>query len=232
MAEATTLGTWLRRERERRGVSLTEISDQTKLAVPLLEGLEADDLSRWPGGIFRRAFARSYAKAIGVDPDIVVRRMEEEHPTEEAPLPSHVVDPVTRKSSAAGGGNRAARPSAPRPLLGIAATLDLLVAGAIGLGFAAAGSRLLWPVLAIAAYHAIGVVLTGRSPMVAVLLDQMPDQDQQSSAPRIQNIGAITEDTQVALPRTDRTAASSTRIPTGRFRQPGRRGARPFRARA
>jgi hypothetical protein len=54
----------------------------------------------------------------------------------------------------------------------VAALLDLLVAGAIGLGFAAAGSRLLWPVLAIAAYHAAGVLLTGRSPMLALLLDQ------------------------------------------------------------
>src|SRR3954467_2430578 len=84
MAEATTLGTWLRRERERRGVSLVDISEQTKLSVPLLQGLEADDLSRWPGGIFRRAFARSYATAIGVDPDLVVRRVEEEHPSADA----------------------------------------------------------------------------------------------------------------------------------------------------
>src|SRR3954468_15027054 len=89
MAEATTLGTWLRRERERRGVSLVDISEQTKLSVPLLQGLEADDLSRWPGGIFRRAFARSYATAIGVDPDLVVRRVEEEHPSADAdPLPA------------------------------------------------------------------------------------------------------------------------------------------------
>src|SRR3982751_4643508 len=80
MADATTLGTWLRRERERRGVTLSQISEQTKLSVSLLEGLEADDLSRWPGGIFRRAYSRCYATAIGLDPDLVVRRMEEAHP--------------------------------------------------------------------------------------------------------------------------------------------------------
>ena len=54
MSEPTTLGSWLRRERERRGVTLAKISEETKVAVPLLEGLEGDDLSRWPGGIFRR----------------------------------------------------------------------------------------------------------------------------------------------------------------------------------
>jgi hypothetical protein len=50
-----------------------------------------------------------------------------------------------------------------------AVALDLLVAGAIGFGFAGAGSRLLWPVIAIAAYHALGLLLTGTTPMMALL---------------------------------------------------------------
>ena len=39
----------------------------------------------------------------------------------------------------------------------------------LAFGSAAAGSRLLWPVFAIAAYYAAGVLLTGTSPMVALL---------------------------------------------------------------
>jgi transcriptional regulator with XRE-family HTH domain len=177
MAEATTLGNWLRHERERRGVTLLEISEQTKLSVPMLQGLENDDLSRWPGGIFRRAFARSYATAIGVDPDLVVRRVEAEHPTQDDSMP--VVAAAAQDKRATSGiamlGRSAETLSrAPRRAAAIAALLDLLVAGAIGLGFAAAGSRLLWPVLVIAVYHAAGVILTGRSPMLALLLDQPP----------------------------------------------------------
>ena len=174
MAEATTLGTWLRHERERRGVTLLEISEQTKLSVPMLQGLENDDLSRWPGGIFRRAFARSYATAIGVDPDLVVRRVEAEHPTQDDAMPVAVAAGQERRASGISmlGRNVDAVPRAPRRTAAVAALLDLLVAGAIGLGFAAAGSRLLWPVLVIAAYHAAGVLMTGRSPMVALLLDQ------------------------------------------------------------
>jgi transcriptional regulator with XRE-family HTH domain len=170
MGEATTLGTWLRHERERRGVTLLEISEGTKLSVPMLQGLENDDLSRWPGGIFRRAFARSYATAIGVDPDLVVRRLEAEHPTQDDSLPVAAVAAAqeTRPTGLAMLGRSAqVLPRAPRRTALVAALLDLLVAGAIGLGFAAAGSRLLWPVLAIA-----GVLLTGRSPMLALLLDQ------------------------------------------------------------
>ncbi len=230
MAEATTLGTWLRRERERRGVTLTDIAEQTKLSVPLLQGLEADDLSRWPGGIFRRAFARSYATAIGVDPDVVVRRLEEEHPTSDTPLPAAAAAAPARANMpavAATTGVVAGR-RAPRRTLVIAAVLDLLVAGAIGLGFAAAGSRLLWPVLAIALYHAVGMLLTGRSPMLALLLDQ----GDHAPVPAQAATRADAEETLPAARITDRTPATATRTPTGRLRQPGRRSSRASRARA
>ena len=36
------------------------------------EGLERNDLSRWPTGIYARSYVRSYAKAIGVDPESTV----------------------------------------------------------------------------------------------------------------------------------------------------------------
>lgn len=215
MAEATTLGIWLRRERERRGVSLTAIADQTKLSIALLQGLEADDLSRWPGGIFRRAFARSYATAIGVDPDLVVRRLEEEHPSQDGtPALANPLPPAASAGPSAVAQQSPAQPQASHRLLGIAATLDLLVAGAIGLGFAAAGSRLLWPVLAIALYHAAGLILTGRSPMLALLLDQ----GRSEPAPAVAAEAAPENAT-----RPDRTPVATVRTNTARMRQPGRR---------
>src|SRR3954469_11185322 len=66
------LGAWLRRERERAGVNLETIAARTKVARTLLEALERNDVSRWPNGIFRRAFVRGYANQIGLDPDYVV----------------------------------------------------------------------------------------------------------------------------------------------------------------
>jgi transcriptional regulator with XRE-family HTH domain len=66
------LGAWLRRERERAGVTLETIATRTKVARPLLEGLERNDVARWPNGIFRRAFVRGYASQIGLDPDYAV----------------------------------------------------------------------------------------------------------------------------------------------------------------
>jgi len=239
MAEPTTLGTWLRRERERRGVSLTAIADQTKLSIALLQGLEADDLSRWPGGIFRRAFARSYATAIGVDPDLVVKRLEEEHPSEDA-QPAATGTPATPARSAATpatarDGHLVPGPAAPRRVLLVAATLDLLLAGAIGFGFAAANARLLWPVLAIAAYHAIGLLLTGRSPMLALLLDQgQPARpDTRKGSNQDLTPAAVAAEPDAPATRPDRAPATgATRTATARLRQPGRRGTRGSRGRA
>jgi transcriptional regulator with XRE-family HTH domain len=63
------LGARLRAERERRKIALEHVAANTKISIALLRDLERDELSRWPTGIFRRAFVRAYAQAIGIDPD-------------------------------------------------------------------------------------------------------------------------------------------------------------------
>lgn len=67
-----SFGETLRRERELRGVSLREIADATKISVRFLEALETDRLDILPGGIFRRAFVREYARYLGLDTERVV----------------------------------------------------------------------------------------------------------------------------------------------------------------
>ena len=72
MSERDTFGPRLRRERERRGISLETIATLTNVSVELWIGLESNDLSRWPKGIFARAFIRDYARAVGLDANEVV----------------------------------------------------------------------------------------------------------------------------------------------------------------
>jgi transcriptional regulator with XRE-family HTH domain len=72
MSESDSFGPRLRAERERRGISLDTIASVTKVGSDLWEGLERNDFSRWPSGIFARAFVRDYARAIGLDADEVV----------------------------------------------------------------------------------------------------------------------------------------------------------------
>ena len=73
-------GARLRVHREARQLTLQGIAAQTKIKQSLLQGLECDDLSAWPKGIFRRAFVRDYARAVGLDPETVVREFLERHP--------------------------------------------------------------------------------------------------------------------------------------------------------
>jgi transcriptional regulator with XRE-family HTH domain len=75
-----SFGARLRQQRERQDIALTAIAEQTKIKLSLLEALERGDTSNWPSGIFRRAFARAYAKAIGLDPEEMIREFLAAHP--------------------------------------------------------------------------------------------------------------------------------------------------------
>jgi transcriptional regulator with XRE-family HTH domain len=72
MSDRESFGPRLRAERERRGISIDTIASVTKVGGDLWDGLERNDFSRWPSGIFARAFVRDYARAIGLDSDEVV----------------------------------------------------------------------------------------------------------------------------------------------------------------
>jgi transcriptional regulator with XRE-family HTH domain len=82
-------GTRLRQQRERRQISLATIAANTKIPLSLLQALERGDVSRWPSGLFRRAFIRSYAQAIGLDPDEIVQEFAEHFPH-----PADAIDPA------------------------------------------------------------------------------------------------------------------------------------------
>src|SRR5258705_10357025 len=85
-------GARMRQAREQRGVSLRQIAERTKISVSQLEALERNDISRLPGGIFSRAFVRSYAAEIGVDPEQTVREFLSQFPDESVTVGSpHVL---------------------------------------------------------------------------------------------------------------------------------------------
>jgi len=69
----TDVGSRLRAAREAKQLSLREIADTTKMSIGTLEALEENDVARLPGGIFTRAFVRSYAAEVGLDPEQTMR---------------------------------------------------------------------------------------------------------------------------------------------------------------
>lgn len=72
MSERHAFGPNLRRARLQRGISIDQIAESTKISAELWNGLEQNDLSRWPIGLYARAYVRAYALEIGVDPEATV----------------------------------------------------------------------------------------------------------------------------------------------------------------
>ncbi len=62
-----TLGEKLRQAREERGISISEVAEQTRISAHYLASIENDDFRTLPGGIFNKGFVKSYAKYVGVD---------------------------------------------------------------------------------------------------------------------------------------------------------------------
>jgi len=89
-------GRSLREARERRGLSLRQIAQTTKISIGTLEALERNDLSRLPGGIFSRAFVRAYAIEVGLSPDETIQEFIARFPhasvTAGHPISRHVED--------------------------------------------------------------------------------------------------------------------------------------------
>jgi len=75
-----SFGTRLRLQREEQQIPLATIAEQTKIKLSLLEGLERDDVSRWPTGIFRRSYFRAYASAIGLEPEQMIGEFQALYP--------------------------------------------------------------------------------------------------------------------------------------------------------
>jgi cytoskeleton protein RodZ len=67
-----SFGEKLRREREKRSITLDQISESTKIGRRMLQAIEEDKFSQLPGGIFNKGFVRAYARHLGLDEDQTV----------------------------------------------------------------------------------------------------------------------------------------------------------------
>ncbi|MGE3511744.1 MAG: DUF2914 domain-containing protein [Vicinamibacterales bacterium] len=72
-----SFGPALRRRREERGVSLEDIAGETRLSKRYLIALEEETIGKLPGGTYNRAYLRTYATFLGLDPEPLVRQYAE-----------------------------------------------------------------------------------------------------------------------------------------------------------
>jgi cytoskeletal protein RodZ len=69
-----SVGQFLRRQREARGMSLEEIARATRVPLASMERLEAGQFDELPGEVFVRGFLKSYARAVEIPIDEALAR--------------------------------------------------------------------------------------------------------------------------------------------------------------
>jgi len=74
------LGQLLRKAREQRGYSLDHIQEMTKIRKRYLEAIEEGDYKVLPGSFYVRAFVKSYAEAVGLNAEEILRLYQKELP--------------------------------------------------------------------------------------------------------------------------------------------------------
>jgi cytoskeleton protein RodZ len=67
-----SFGEKLKQEREKRKITLEQISSSTKIGTRMLQALEEDKFNQLPGGIFNKGFVRAYSRFVGLDEDQTV----------------------------------------------------------------------------------------------------------------------------------------------------------------
>lgn len=174
--ERRAFGERLRRQREKQRVSLDQIAATTKVAASLFAGLEKGDCSRWPGGMYNRAFIRAYAGAVRLDPDETAAEFAEYYniPAEAAapgtavPLPKHPTTPFALRLKLDVDPEELRRRAARRAVV---AALDVVVVTLLAAAVAFAARMPFWTVLAVCSllYQVTARLLSGTSPIERLL---------------------------------------------------------------
>ncbi len=101
-SDSAGLGELLRCARERCGLTVDQISNETRIPRHHLEALERDNLTAVPGAFYRRAEIRAYARAVHLDQNLALAQLERASKPSVAPEP--VPDRWRTQTSALSGG--------------------------------------------------------------------------------------------------------------------------------
>jgi len=92
------IGDLLRTEREKRGLSIGQLANITRLREHFIEALENEEWERLPARVFVKGFIRSYALAIGYDSKEALRLFEKNAPLVEEDKPKPLINAKKNKS--------------------------------------------------------------------------------------------------------------------------------------
>jgi transcriptional regulator with XRE-family HTH domain len=169
MTTREQFGARLRHRREQLGVTLESIAQTTKINRSLFAALERGDPSRWPRGIYRRAFLRDYAVAIGFPSEALLREAAQLFPE-----PGQEPLPVGGESLRLTLLPEPRWPARVRQWLAAALDSAVIVAAAYGVSLLSGHGLGLTLAAAALSYHAASTVVLGQSAGSWCLSPQRP----------------------------------------------------------
>jgi len=78
-----SVGSYLKSSREAKNISLSDISQHTKISKWYLDCLEKDELKNIPGGPYIKGYISSYAEFVGIDENEALKRYDSSNPASE-----------------------------------------------------------------------------------------------------------------------------------------------------
>jgi len=127
----SSVGETLRRERQRKELSLEQISRETKISSRMLEAIERDQFDRLPGGVFAKNFVRQYARVLGLDEEelaVEVQKAVQAEP--ELPgLSSEASEPVFKVPKVRQWESSGSHSNSPLPALAMVVAVMLVCSG-------------------------------------------------------------------------------------------------------
>jgi cytoskeletal protein RodZ len=75
-----SIGDTLAEARRQAGLTVTQVSQQTRIRESIVRAIEQGDFSPCGGDFYARGHIRSIAEVVGVDPVPLIREYDEEHP--------------------------------------------------------------------------------------------------------------------------------------------------------
>src|SRR5580693_1517413 len=86
-----TIGETLAKARRSSGLTITQVSERTRVRETIIRGIEDSDYSACGGDFYARGHIRSIARVVGADPEPLIR----EYDTAQMPAPQVIPDDIT-----------------------------------------------------------------------------------------------------------------------------------------
>ncbi len=90
-----SIGDTLGEARRQSGLTVTQVSERTRIRETIIRGIEQNDFSACGGDFYARGHIRSIAAVVGTDPEPLIREYDEAHGALEAMRAADVFEPST-----------------------------------------------------------------------------------------------------------------------------------------